>query len=65
MSEQPRDIMAERRQKMARFGNNDYAMLPNGQIIRRQPKPWRNKAERKVLKRLKVQRLQAEELAVM
>lgn len=64
MSEQPRDIMAERRQKMARFGNEHYIMLPNGQIIRRQAKPYRNKAERKALKRLKVQRLQDVALAI-
>ena len=64
MSEQPRDIMAERRQKMARFGNEHYAMLPNGQIIRRRPKPYKNKAERKALKRQRVQRLQDKELAV-
>ena len=46
-----RNISQERRDKFALLGSNDYIMLPNGSIRRRQPKPYANKAERKALKR--------------
>ena len=46
-----RDIAQERREKFALLGSNDYIMLPSGEIRRRQPKPYKNKAERKALKR--------------
>lgn len=46
-----RDIPQERREKFALLRSNDYIMLPSGEIRRRQPKPYANKAELKAMKR--------------
>jgi hypothetical protein len=57
MSEVIRDIHKERMDKFHAFNTDDYTMDRHGVIRRKVPKTYRNKAERKALKRLKIDEL--------